>query len=94
MGSQRNSWKLKVTQTECDITALMHLCLFSIPAITQKLGTGSQVSGITLSTEQVKRANELAGEQGVKNAEFQVMDALKMTFPVSVFNGYLLVVDW
>lgn len=48
----------------------------------QKLGTGSQVSGITLSTEQVRRANELAGEQGINNAEFQVMDALKMTFPV------------
>ena len=43
---------------------------------------GSQVSGITLSTEQVRRANELAGEQDVKNAEFQVMDALKMTYPV------------
>ena len=48
----------------------------------QKLGMGSQVSGITLSTEQVRRANELAGEQDVKNAEFQVMDALKMTYPV------------
>jgi len=55
---------------------------FSHSPIKQKLGTGSQVSGITLSSEQVRRANELAQEQDIENAEFQVMDALKMTYPV------------
>jgi hypothetical protein len=28
------------------------------------------------------RATELAAEQGVPNADFRVMDALNMTFPV------------
>ena len=30
------------------------------------------------------RAKELAAEQNVPNAQFQVMDALKMTYPVSL----------
>ncbi|GAB5034790.1 Hypothetical protein NocV09_02100950 [Nannochloropsis oceanica] len=54
--------------------------------IAKKLGTGSQVSGITLSSEQVRRANELAQEQDIENAEFQVMDALKMTYPDNSFD--------
>ncbi len=61
--------------------------------IAKKLGSGSKVSGITLSSEQVKRANELAAEQGVGNADFQVMDALKMDFPVRSLY-YMCVVWW
>jgi len=34
----------------------------------------------------VKRAQELAAEQNVKNAKFEVMDALKMDFPDNSFD--------
>ncbi|TFJ80089.1 hypothetical protein NSK_008646 [Nannochloropsis salina CCMP1776] len=54
--------------------------------IAKKLGTTSQVSGITLSQEQVRRAKELAEEQDVTNAEFQVMDALHMSYPDNSFD--------
>ena len=43
-------------------------------------------AGITLSKEQVRRATELAAEQGVSNAHFQVMDALAMTWPDDSFD--------
>ena len=43
-------------------------------------------AGITLSKEQVRRATELAEEQGVSNAHFQVMDALAMTWPDDSFD--------
>lgn len=39
----------------------------------------SQVIGITLSPNQVKRGTELAQNQGVKNVNFRVLDALNMT---------------
>ena len=43
-------------------------------------------AGITLSKEQVRRGTELAAEQGVGNARFQVMDALAMTWPDDSFD--------
>lgn len=47
---------------------------------------GAAVEGITLSKEQVRRGTELAAEQGVPNAHFQVMDALAMTWPDNSFD--------
>lgn len=54
--------------------------------LAKKFGANAQVTGITLSPEQVKRATQLAADQGVKNAEFQVMDALDMQFPANSFD--------
>lgn len=48
--------------------------------------TNSVVTGITLSNEQVKRASELAKDRGISNVNFQVMDALAMTFPDNSFD--------
>jgi MPBQ/MSBQ methyltransferase len=48
--------------------------------------TGAEVTGITLSPGQVERGTQLAEEQGVWNAKFQVMDALAMTFPDNSFD--------
>lgn len=47
---------------------------------------GAEVTGITLSPGQVKRGTDLAKDQGVTNAKFQVMDALAMTFPDNSFD--------
>eukprot|EP01031_Cornospumella_fuschlensis_P040885 gene40886-49875_t len=54
--------------------------------LAKKFGTNAQVTGITLSPEQVKRASQLAAEQCVRNANFQVMDALDMDFPANSFD--------
>mmetsp|Transcript_31020 Transcript_31020/g.44058 ORF Transcript_31020/g.44058 Transcript_31020/m.44058 type:complete len:279 (-) Transcript_31020:446-1282(-) len=54
--------------------------------LAKKLGSGADVTGITLSPNQVKRATELAVEQEVPNAKFQVMNALKMDFPDNSFD--------
>jgi len=54
--------------------------------LAKALGSGSDVTGITLSPQQVKRGTELAQEQGVPNAKFMVMDALKMDFPDNSFD--------
>uniref|UniRef100_A0A7S3VSG5 Methyltransferase domain-containing protein n=1 Tax=Dunaliella tertiolecta TaxID=3047 RepID=A0A7S3VSG5_DUNTE len=47
---------------------------------------GAQVKGITLSPKQVERGTELAKEQGVPNASFQVMDALAMSIPDNSYD--------
>uniref|UniRef100_A0A7S3ZAY1 Methyltransferase domain-containing protein n=1 Tax=Lotharella globosa TaxID=91324 RepID=A0A7S3ZAY1_9EUKA len=44
------------------------------------------VTGITISPNQVKRARELAEEQGVPNANFELKDALAMDFPDNSFD--------
>ena len=49
-------------------------------------GEGTSVTGITLSPKQVARATELAEQQGVRNAEFRVMNALAMDFPDNSFD--------
>jgi len=46
----------------------------------------ADVTGITLSPNQVKRATELAKEQNVPNAKFTVMNALEMEFPDNSFD--------
>jgi len=46
----------------------------------------AKVEGITLSPKQVQRGTELAKEQGVTNARFQVMDALAMSWPDNSFD--------
>eukprot|EP00568_Trieres_chinensis_P008395 CAMPEP_0183291154 /NCGR_PEP_ID=MMETSP0160_2-20130417/665_1 /TAXON_ID=2839 ORGANISM="Odontella Sinensis, Strain Grunow 1884" /NCGR_SAMPLE_ID=MMETSP0160_2 /ASSEMBLY_ACC=CAM_ASM_000250 /LENGTH=398 /DNA_ID=CAMNT_0025451913 /DNA_START=99 /DNA_END=1291 /DNA_ORIENTATION=- len=54
--------------------------------LAKKLGPDADVTGITLSPNQVKRATELAVEQGVPNAKFTVMNALEMDFPDDTFD--------
>lgn len=46
----------------------------------------SQVTGITLSKNQVRRGTELAKERGLDNVNFRVMDALAMEFPDNSFD--------
>lgn len=48
---------------------------------------GSNITGITLSPEQAKRATDLAKERNVPNANFQVMNALAMDFPDNSFDA-------
>ena len=50
------------------------------------IGGGAQVTGITLSPEQAKRANDLAKSQNIPNAKFEVMDALNMSFADNSFD--------
>lgn len=54
--------------------------------LAKKLGAGSEVLGISLSPKQVQRATELAAAAGLPNAEFRVMDALKMDLPDNSFD--------
>jgi MPBQ/MSBQ methyltransferase len=55
--------------------------------LAKALGSGSLVTGITLSPKQVERATALAKEQGVESStDFMVMDALKMDFPDNSFD--------
>jgi MPBQ/MSBQ methyltransferase len=49
-------------------------------------GSGTQVTGITLSAKQAARAAQLALDQGIPNADFRVMDALAMDFPDDTFD--------
>jgi len=46
----------------------------------------SEITGITLSPEQVERATALAKEAGLSNIRFTVMNALEMTFPENTFD--------
>lgn len=54
--------------------------------LAKKLGPKASVTGITLSPKQVERGTELAKEQGVPNAKFQVTNALDMTFADNSFD--------
>ena len=54
--------------------------------LAKTFGEGTTVTGITLSPNQVKRATELAKEQGVPNAQFRVMNALEMEFEDNTFD--------
>ncbi|CAM9989702.1 unnamed protein product, partial [Laminaria digitata] len=54
--------------------------------LAKKLGPETSVTGITLSPKQVARATQLASEQGVPNAKFQVTNALDMTFEDNSFD--------
>jgi MPBQ/MSBQ methyltransferase len=47
---------------------------------------GAQVTGITLSPNQVKRATELAKERDLNNVDFKVMNALEMDYPDDSFD--------
>ena len=46
----------------------------------------AQVTGITLSPNQVKRGTELAKERGINNVDFKVMNALAMDYPDNSFD--------
>jgi MPBQ/MSBQ methyltransferase len=54
--------------------------------LAKNIGRDCQVTGITLSPNQVKRAKKLAEEQNVANAKFLVMNALEMDFPDNSFD--------
>ena len=54
--------------------------------LADKLGPKADVTGITLSPNQVKRGTELAEERGLTNAKFTVMNALEMDFPDNSFD--------
>ena len=54
--------------------------------LAKKFGEGSEVLGITLSPKQVARATSLAEQQQLKNAKFQVMEALEMSLPDNTFD--------
>ena len=54
--------------------------------LADKLGPKADVTGITLSPNQVKRGTELAMERGLSNAKFMVMNALEMDFPDNSFD--------
>jgi ubiquinone/menaquinone biosynthesis C-methylase UbiE len=54
--------------------------------LARALGPESSVTAITLSPKQVQRAQELAIEQNTPNANFQVEDALAMSFPDNTFD--------
>lgn len=71
--------KIKVLDVGCGIGGTSRY-------LAKKFGDKADVTGITLSPFQVKRATQLAREQGVGNAAFQVMDALNMTFPDNSFD--------
>ena len=55
--------------------------------LAKRYGNGTEVTGITLSPNQRDRAAELAKEQNVPNVDFQVMNALEMTFPDNTFDA-------
>jgi len=54
--------------------------------LADKLGPKAEVTGITLSPNQVKRGTELAKERGLSNTNFMVMNALEMEFPDNSFD--------
>jgi len=54
--------------------------------LAKQLGPKASVTGITLSPRQVERGTELAKEQGVPNAKFQVTNALDMSFADNTFD--------
>ena len=46
----------------------------------------AEVTGITISPEQQRRATQLAGERGVNNAKFELCDALDMKYEDNTFD--------
>eukprot|EP00887_Chlorella_sp_A99_P003319 scaffold26.g3319.t1 len=46
----------------------------------------ASVTGISLSSNQVQRATQLAADRGLANVQFQVMDALAMDLPDNSFD--------
>jgi len=46
----------------------------------------ADVTGITISPEQRRRAEQLATERGIGNAKFELVDALNMTFADNSFD--------
>jgi len=78
IGPDKGDAKAKVLDVGCGVGTSRYLA--------KSLGPRADVTGITLSPNQVKRATELAVEQGVPNAKFTVMNALEMEFPDNTFD--------
>lgn len=51
-----------------------------------KVFPNTTITGITLSAAQADRARQLAAEQSLPNVQFQVMDAMNMSFPANSFD--------
>eukprot|EP00934_Nitzschia_sp_Nitz4_P007553 Nitzschia sp. Nitz4//scaffold22_size323478//178513//179723//NITZ4_000546-RA/size323478-augustus-gene-0.202-mRNA-1//1//CDS//3329543052//7543//frame0 len=47
--------------------------------LARQFGSGADVTGVSLSKEQVQRASEISSEQGVTNTKFVVEDAMELT---------------
>lgn len=73
-----NGKSLKILDVGCGIGGTSRYLASNIP--------GSTVTGITLSSKQVERATQLAKDRNIPNANFQVMDALNMTYPDNSFD--------
>lgn len=73
-----NNKPLRILDVGCGIGGTSRYLASNVP--------GSTVTGITLSSKQVERATQLAKERNIPNANFQVMDALNMTFPDNSFD--------
>lgn len=54
--------------------------------LAKNFGDKANVTGITLSPNQVERATALAKDRAIDNVNFQVMDALNMDFPDNTFD--------
>ena len=54
--------------------------------LAKKLLPNATVTGITISEKQVERATQLAKEQDVPNAKFELKDALNMEYPDNSFD--------
>lgn len=79
IGADKGDSEAKVLDVGCGVGGTSRY-------LAKKLGPKADVTGITLSPNQVKRATELAEEQGVPNARFTVMNALEMEFPDNTFD--------
>ncbi|KAJ8614258.1 hypothetical protein CTAYLR_001116 [Chrysophaeum taylorii] len=69
---------LKILDVGCGIGGTTRYMASKLPE--------ADVTGITLSSEQVGRATALAKAREIPNAKFQVMDALRMDFPDNSFD--------
>jgi MPBQ/MSBQ methyltransferase len=78
-GAAARAEPLKVLDVGCGIGGTSRY-------LAKKFGADAEVSGITLSQEQVNRATQLCKERGINNADFCVMDALAMTHPDNSFD--------
>lgn len=78
-GISKPTYPIKVLDVGCGIGGTSRY-------LAKKLGTDADVTGITISPNQIARATALAAEQGVSNAHFELVDALNMRYPDNTFD--------
>lgn len=76
---ETNDKSLKILDVGCGIGGTSRY-------LARSIGDKANVTGITLSPNQVERATSLAKDRGINNVNFQVMDALNMDFPDNSFD--------